>query len=101
MQALYRLFFFNLAIDFLNYLCIIASMTNSDIKTQVTKNIITAIKYCGNQNALAQRSGLTQGVISKYKRGYITPTYITAQKLSKAVDMTQPISDFAPYVLND
>lgn len=76
-------------------------MNDIKIKTLVSKNIVTAIKYCGTQTKLAKKAGITQGAVSKYKRGDAIPTYMTAQKLSKAVDKTQPISDFAPYVTND
>ena len=53
-----------------------------------------AIQIAGSQEKLAALSGLSQGAISKYKRGAATPTGKSAKKLSKAVGGQIPPEDF-------
>lgn len=53
-----------------------------------------AISICGSQDKLAEKSGLSQSAISKYKRGLAIPSAKSAEKLSKAVDGQIPREKF-------
>ena len=44
-----------------------------------------AIKIAGTQKILARKAGLSQGAISKYKRGVAIPRGWAAKRLSDAV----------------
>lgn len=67
-------------------------------KEIVKKSVAEAVKLCGTQCALAERSGVTQGAIGKYLRGDALPRGETAKKLSKAVDGKMGPRDFAPHI---
>ncbi len=69
-----------------------------EIKEAVKQSVGLAIVFCGTQEKLARKAGITQGAVGKYVRKEALPTGVTAKKLSFAVDGTQSPADFAPHI---
>lgn len=66
----------------------------------VSYAIEEAIKACGSQRVLAEKAGVSQAAISKYLRGVMIPTGVTAKKLSEATGGLLKPSDFAPHIFD-
>ena len=67
------------------------------IKTAVNE----AIKLNGSQKALAAKSGLSQGAISKYVLGKAKPRGEVALSLEKACDYRIHRGRFAPHIFRE
>lgn len=59
-----------------------------------------AIEMAGSQKKLAEKSGLSQGVISKYLRGETMPSGVAAKKLERAVNFKITRDKFAPHIFD-
>lgn len=76
------------------------SMNTSTNKEILKNSISSAIEICGTQMALAEKTGISQGAISKYLRGDALPRGDTAKSLSKAVGGRLRPADFAPHIFD-
>jgi transcriptional regulator with XRE-family HTH domain len=64
-------------------------------------SILMAIAIAGgSQKLLAEKTGLTQGAISKYLKFKSMPTGQTAKRLCEISDKFTP-ADFAPHIFDD
>ena len=71
-----------------------------DVITEIIKQaVLEAISIAGGtQAALAERSDLSQGAISKYILGKAKPTGLVAKRLALAVNNKIDKSRFAPHI---
>lgn len=75
-------------------------MDEKTTKQIIIDAIAEAVEIVGTQNVLADKSGLSQGAISKYLRGEAKPKGENAKKLEMAVDMKIPRHRFAPHIFD-
>ena len=71
---------------------------NEPYKTIIRQSVQDAIAIIGTQEKLADKSGLSQGAISKYVRGDAMPSGQAAKKLSAASGF--PPVRFAPHIFD-
>lgn len=75
-------------------------METLEIKEIVKRSVASAIEICETQVLLAEKTGVSQGAISKYLRGAALPRGEIAKKLSRAVGGQLKPYDFAPHIFD-